>query len=89
MYSLKGAGRFVKSVRLLPVAVTRHTSRLTGDPSCPVKAMKLLPGDQYGRIAVQFDVGETISLNCAPVALIVAMPRVEVANAILFPSGDQ
>jgi hypothetical protein len=69
--------------------VTRHTSRLTGDPSCPVKAMKLLPVDQYGRIAVQFDVGETISLYCVPFDLIVAMPRVAVANAILFPSGDQ
>jgi hypothetical protein len=51
--------------------------------------MKLLPVDQYGRIAVQFDVGETISLYCVPFDLIVAMPRVAVANAILFPSGDQ
>ena len=88
IYSLNGAGEFVKSVRLPPVAVVRFTSRLRGDSVCPVKAMLLPVGDQMGGKPTSLMSGEMITLSCVPFSLIVAMPRVEVVNAILVPSGD-
>ena len=97
MYSLNGYSRLVKSVRVPPLAVARFTSMLkvkfgyTPACVCPVKAMWVLLGDQYGRKAVQVDVGEVITLHCVPFGLIVDIEEPVLMNdvkAIFVPSGD-